>query len=547
MKIIFKKISLALALLAIVGAQTSLASAAYYGGGTAGSATSTTSSTGSTSSTSSYGSGTQTGTAGTTTSSTVCGTCSTTGTSGTPTSTTGNWGYGTPTNGGTPTSPTNPGNTDPGTPTNPGNGGNGGNGGNINTQDSYGTSTPYTYEASPINGTTVTMNGMVQSNGLTEVWFEYGTTNGSFSNTFGYRKVGNGKYDITSSIDNLAAYTTYYYRLTSKNASNVYHGETRSFTTGKGYPSLRGYGQPTVETTGVKYLTPNSAVVVGKINANGGSTTYWFEYGTSSATSLWNGKTMLMSVSPDTFWYERAYGITGLTSGMTYYYRVVAQNPNGTSYGTIKTFATPTYAAYNASNNTNKGTSIKKYSGTGSSSTDTEDNLTSDENVNSGIILDSFVSKDEVSAGDEIKLTLTYRNTGDKKAKDATLKVSLPSEVEFVSSNVTPSSQMGSELKFTLGNISGNDQANIEITVKVKKTVEAGSTIAFNSFLEYYDEASKLQTVNAFNSVAVKAASALTGFAFLSGIGGNIFTLILLLLVVAAILYFIATRKKRRE
>ncbi len=538
MKNFFKKISLVLAILTVVGAQTNLASAAYYGGGNTGSTTSSTSTTGTTSSTTNYGSGTQTGS------------------TGTPTSSTSDYAYGTPTNGGTPTSPTNPGNTGSGTPTTPGTGGNGGNGGNggstggnggnINTQDSYGSSTPYTYEASSVNGTTVTFNGMVDSNGLTEVWFEYGTTNSNFSNTFGDRKVGNGRYDITSTIDNLAAYTTYYYRLTSKNGSNLYHGETKSFTTGKGYPSVRGYGQPTVETVGVRYLTPNGAVVVGKINANGGSTNYWFEYGTSSAVSLWNGKTMLMSVSPDTFWYERAYGITGLTSGTTYYYRVVAQNPNGTSYGSIKTFTTPTFAAYNASNTSYKPTSIKKYSGTGSSSSDTENNLKSDENVNSGIILDSFVSKDEVSAGDELKLTLTYRNTGDKKAKDATLKVSLPSEVEFVSSSVTPSSQEGSELKFNLGNISGNDQANVEITVKVKKTVEAGSTISFNSFLEYYDEASKLQTVNAFNSVAVKAATALTGFAFLSGIGGNIFTVVLVLLVLAAVLYFIATRKKRR-
>ena len=546
MKNFFKKISLVLALVAIFGSQTGLASAAYYGTGTTG----TSSSSGTT------GTSSSSGTTGTSSGST-CGTCSTTGTTGTSSSTSGSYVSGTQTSGSTcttgtcnstgvvgeSTSPT--GEVVIGTPT-PGTGGNGGNDGNINTQDSHGYSTPHTYEAGPVTGTTVTFNGMVESNGLTEVWFEYGTTNGSFSNTYGYRKVGNGKYDIVSTISNLSGETTYYYRLASKNASNIYHGEIKTFTTGRGYPSVRGYGQPYVETTGVRYVSPNSAVVVAKINANAGSTTYWFEYGTSSVSSMWNGRTMLMSVSADTYWYERAYGITGLAANTTYYYRVVAQNPNGTSYGLVKSFTTPTYASYNTSNVTYKPTVIKKYSGATSSSSDTED-ISSDEVINASIILDSFVSKDEAAAGDEIKLTLTYRNTGDKKAKDAILKVSLPSEVEFVSSNVTPSSKLGSELKFTLGNISGSNQSDIEIIVKVKKTVEPGSSIAFNSFLEYYDEDNKLQTVNAFNSVMVKDASSLfSGFALFSGIGGNIFTIILLLMVLAALLYLVATRKQKR-
>jgi len=256
---------------------------------------------------------------------------------------------------------------------------------------------------------------------------------------------------------------------------------------------------------------------------------------------------MAMSVSANTFWYERVFGLTGLAPQTTYYYRVVAQNPNGTSYGDIKSFTTSAYGAIasGATVATVKAPStIKKYSDSVSKSV--SDEIVSDDGKAASVILDSYVSSEEVNAGDEIKLSLTYRNVGSGKANDATLKVALPPEVEYVASSVTPTSKIGSDMKFMLGNVAGNSQSDITVTVKVKKVVEGGSAIAFNSFLEYYDEANKLQTVNAFNSVTVKESKAgFTGsLAGIAGASGNIFTMILLLMVLAAFIYMIATRRK---
>jgi hypothetical protein len=94
---------------------------------------------------------------------------------------------------------------------------------------------------------------------------------------------------------------------------------------------------PSVSTgTASGVQTPN-ATLNGTVNPNGLSTKYHFEYGTTTAygTSTSEG-----SAGAGTSGVPESAGITGLAAGATYYYRITATSPTGTSYGNAQSFAT---------------------------------------------------------------------------------------------------------------------------------------------------------------------------------------------------------------
>jgi len=92
---------------------------------------------------------------------------------------------------------------------------------------------------------------------------------------------------------------------------------------------------PTVKTGSATNVTSTSATLTGTVNANGQSTTAWFDYGTVKGTYGNKSSTQSVSGSTDT---TVSSTITGLTAGTTYYYRIAAQNNSGTSYGEEMSF-----------------------------------------------------------------------------------------------------------------------------------------------------------------------------------------------------------------
>jgi uncharacterized protein (TIGR02145 family) len=90
----------------------------------------------------------------------------------------------------------------------------------------------------------------------------------------------------------------------------------------------------------------------GKVNPNGASTTVTFEYGTTTSygSSVLAIQNPILGTTP----VNVSVGLTSLTPGTTYHYRVKAVNSGGTSYGSDMTFVTPAQVsdvvgnAYNA-------------------------------------------------------------------------------------------------------------------------------------------------------------------------------------------------------
>ena len=100
-----------------------------------------------------------------------------------------------------------------------------------------------------------------------------------------------------------------------------------------------GFKQPTVVTLPATNITGTSATLNGTVNARGLPTTFTYQYGTdpnlAGATTIgpFNGGQLTTSVS-------RPRGIDGLTPCTTYFFRIAAENQEGSAQGLIRSFKT---------------------------------------------------------------------------------------------------------------------------------------------------------------------------------------------------------------
>lgn len=97
-------------------------------------------------------------------------------------------------------------------------------------------------------------------------------------------------------------------------------------------------GPPSVSTGLAGNLTPQSASVVGTVNANGIRTRYRFEYGSSKKLGA---RTAAQTIGAGTTPRAATAGIAGLRPSTRYHYRLVATNAKGTARGAIRSFKTP--------------------------------------------------------------------------------------------------------------------------------------------------------------------------------------------------------------
>ena len=217
-----------------------------------------------------------------------------------------------------------------------GGGGGGGDSGGVNTpQGSGGTPIPSVAATTSITQNGAVLNGNVTPNGLdTQAWFEHGTDpNLSTYTSTPEQAIGQGlsAVPVNQSISGCAGGTTYYYRVCGRNAK----GSTKSTITG--FTTSSPGAAPEVTTLAATSVGATAATLNGTVTPNGLATNAWFEYGTdpplaspiSTSTQAMGSGTTSQPVNA---------GLTGLFTGTTYYYRVVAGNSSGTAKGSIASF-----------------------------------------------------------------------------------------------------------------------------------------------------------------------------------------------------------------
>jgi phosphodiesterase/alkaline phosphatase D-like protein len=187
-----------------------------------------------------------------------------------------------------------------------------------------------TGSASSIGLTSAKLNGTVTPNGQAATWFfEYGTTTRYGSRT-ATKSVGTGTraVKVAASLTRLRTSTTYHYRLVATNDSGTSVGTNRSFST-----SLA----PGVRTGPAQDVGPTTATLTGSADPGGRTTTWWFEYGT---TTRYGSRTSSRSVGSSAGSRSVSAAVSGLAAGTVYHYRLVAKSDAGTSRGADATFTT---------------------------------------------------------------------------------------------------------------------------------------------------------------------------------------------------------------
>jgi hypothetical protein len=183
--------------------------------------------------------------------------------------------------------------------------------------------------ASSVRASSATLNGSVDANGRPTTWyFEYGTSTSYGSKTPAKSASGTNAAPVSASISGLQAGRTYHFHLVATSDGGTTNGGDATFTTS---------GAPTVSTSAASSIAPTTAKLNGTVNPNGLSTTWYFEYGTSTS---YGTRTSAKSAGSGASALKESVSISKLRPATVYHYRLVAGNSAGTNAGADRTFST---------------------------------------------------------------------------------------------------------------------------------------------------------------------------------------------------------------
>jgi hypothetical protein len=184
--------------------------------------------------------------------------------------------------------------------------------------------------ATGIGTTTATLNGTVDPNSRdTTFYFEYGTST-SYGTKTAEKSAGSGAspQNEAVAISKLQVGKTYHFRIVAKSDAGTTTGADATFTTSSA---------PVAVTVDASPVAVTTATLRGQVNPDGLSTTWWFEYGTTTA---YGTKSASHSAGSGTTMRSVSDGITRLKAATTYHFRLVAQNSSGRVFGVDRSFTT---------------------------------------------------------------------------------------------------------------------------------------------------------------------------------------------------------------
>ncbi len=193
-----------------------------------------------------------------------------------------------------------------------------------------------TLAADDVEEHSATLNGSFEPDNLQTTYrFEYGL-DGGYGQSTAPTVVAptTASQSVAVPVANLPAGRTFHYRIVATNILGTTHGRDLTF---------RSASAPRISGVRATDVTANSALLNARIDPVGYDTSYYFEYGTTSAYGseipLSPGDDLAVTDSPQNVSQE----ISDLTPGVTYHFRVVATNEwgEGASEDTTVDFLPP--------------------------------------------------------------------------------------------------------------------------------------------------------------------------------------------------------------
>ncbi len=190
--------------------------------------------------------------------------------------------------------------------------------------------TATTEPAAGVGGTLATLAGVINPKGLeTKYFFNYGETV-AYGQKTTEKVAGSGTSNVskTEALSGLSLETTYHFQLVAKNSAGETKGVDRTFTT---------FGPPLATTGEAVGVGDAGATLQGLVDAQGQETSYYFNYG---PTSAYGQKTATKSAGKGTTNASVSAPLTGLSPETTYHFQLVAESGAGTATGADHAFTT---------------------------------------------------------------------------------------------------------------------------------------------------------------------------------------------------------------
>jgi hypothetical protein len=173
---------------------------------------------------------------------------------------------------------------------------------------------------SRVTDTSAVLHGTINPNGsATTYYFEWGLTTAygvvSVEHSAGH---GTKPVSVDTTANQLIPGTVYHYRLVAGNGSGSSTGADRTFKTAGNPP-------PGVSTGPATQVSKNGATLTAVVSPNKQATTYFFQYGTTTA---YGSQTVEATVPAGTVPVAVIAGVGGLEARTIFHYRIVALHGN---------------------------------------------------------------------------------------------------------------------------------------------------------------------------------------------------------------------------
>jgi phosphodiesterase/alkaline phosphatase D-like protein len=173
---------------------------------------------------------------------------------------------------------------------------------------------------SHVADTSAVLHGTINPNGSTTTYyFQWGLTT-AYGLQSDERSAGAGTkgVSVTATAGGLIPGTEYHYRLVATNGAGTTVGADHAFKTAGNPP-------PGVTTGPATQIGKNSATLTGVVSPNNQATTYYFQYGTSTA---YQGQTIATTVPAGTTPVTVTANVQGLEAQTIFHFRIVAFHGN---------------------------------------------------------------------------------------------------------------------------------------------------------------------------------------------------------------------------